>query len=154
MDNWSEVAATREFLPVNVESMFVGRPHSFNKIEDADRLSVNSALRKTRSIDASCMDIRSLSDYMSTSTLQMPRAKSEYNLSEKPAESPSFERPIAKALFAYLSSGDNQLSFIEGDNIGLIGERANGWQFGENLRTRQFGWFPVAYTDHEADVYG
>lgn len=53
----------------------------------------------------------------------------------------------AKALYAYLSNGDNQLSFLEGEVIALIGERNRGWQFGENLRTQKMGWFPVAYTE-------
>ncbi|CAL8092855.1 unnamed protein product [Orchesella dallaii] len=53
----------------------------------------------------------------------------------------------AKAVFAYLSTGDNQLMFLEGDLIALIGERNRGWQFGENIRTQKLGWFPVAYTE-------
>ena len=32
------------------------------------------------------------------------------------------ESSIARALFAYLSSGENQLSFLEGDLIALMGE--------------------------------
>lgn len=30
-----------------------------------------------------------------------------------------------------------------------MGNRAKGWQFGENLRTQMFGWFPIAYTESE-----
>lgn len=50
-----------------------------------------------------------------------------------------------------MSSGENQLSFLEGDRIALVGDRAKGWQFGENLRTHTFGWFPVAYTELEME---
>lgn len=50
-----------------------------------------------------------------------------------------------------MASGENQLTFHEHDRIALIGERAKGWQFGENLRTQLFGWFPVAYTEMERD---
>ena len=32
------------------------------------------------------------------------------------------DAPLARALFAYLSSGENQLSFLEGDLIALMGE--------------------------------
>lgn len=56
-----------------------------------------------------------------------------------------------RALYSYLASGENQLTFHENDRIALVGERAKGWQFGENLRTQLFGWFPVAYTENEAD---
>lgn len=40
---------------------------------------------------------------------------------------------------------------MEGDRIALVGDRAKGWQFGENLRTHTFGWFPVAYTELEQE---
>lgn len=76
---------------------------------------------------------------------------------------------LVQATYAYLSSGENQLSFHEGDtiaitgkcryvqkliyslittyNIHIIGERNKGWQFGENLRTQCSGWFPLTYTE-------
>lgn len=50
-----------------------------------------------------------------------------------------------------MASGENQLTFHENDRIALVGERAKGWQFGENLRTTLFGWFPVAYTENESE---
>ncbi|GFX75748.1 SH3 domain-containing protein [Trichonephila clavipes] len=52
-----------------------------------------------------------------------------------------------RALYSYLSSGEHQLSFHEGDAIVLIGERNKGWQYGENLRNHRVGWFPIAYTE-------
>lgn len=42
-----------------------------------------------------------------------------------------------RALYSYLSSGEHQLSFHEGDIIVLIGERNKGWQYGENLRNHR-----------------
>ncbi|XP_053668967.1 uncharacterized protein LOC128719368 [Anopheles marshallii] len=188
LDNWNDVAATREFLPPNVENMFTAKQalRDVEDDDDDDRESIASQLRKTRSIDASCLDMRSLAD-VANSTLQMPRAKSEFNLNNntgtllgghhhhhhhhgmmmmgggagsmvgggggsngKPDIS-HWERPTVKALYAYLSSGENQLSFLEGDRIALVGDRAKGWQFGENLRTQKFGWFPIAYTETERD---
>ncbi|XP_053671471.1 uncharacterized protein LOC128721717 [Anopheles nili] len=190
LDNWNDVAATREFLPPNVENMFSAK-QALRDVEDEDddddRESIASQLRKTRSIDASCLDMRSLAD-VANGTLQMPRAKSEFNLNNggggtllgggghhhhhamlmmggggggapsmiggvsngKPDIS-HWERPTVKALYAYLSSGENQLSFLEGDRIALVGDRAKGWQFGENLRTQKFGWFPIAYAETERD---
>lgn len=64
-----------------------------------------------------------------------------------PVPPPQWDTQLARALYAYLSSGDNQLSFLEGDVISLIGDRNKGWQFGENLRTQCTGWFPLAYTE-------
>lgn len=72
------------------------------------------------------------------------------NLNGSPASSAATEPAhvgFAKSLYAYLSNGDNQLCFLEGDVIALIGERNRGWQFGENVRTQKMGWFPVAYTE-------
>lgn len=57
------------------------------------------------------------------------------------------QRVTVKALYAYLPSGENQLLLEEGDCIALVGGKAKGWQFGENLRTQTFGWFPIAYTN-------
>lgn len=48
-----------------------------------------------------------------------------------------------------MPSGENQLLLEEGDRIALVGGKAKGWQFGENLRTQMFGWFPVSYTNTE-----
>ncbi|KAH8270094.1 hypothetical protein KR018_003974 [Drosophila ironensis] len=100
----------------------------------------------------------------------LPRAKSDFNLAlvgsgpgsgnkhkiieEQLAplgdEQRGDQRPLVKALYAYMPSGENQLSFEEGDRIALVGGKAKGWQFGENLRTQHFGWFPVAYTNAES----
>lgn len=60
-------------------------------------------------------------------------------------------RPVVRALYSYLASGENQLTFHENDRIALVGDLAKGWQFGENLRTQLFGWFPVAYTENELE---
>lgn len=155
VDQWNDVANSREFLPPNVESMFKRRIRD-NMSEDdssSDRGSISSQLRKTQSIDASCLDMRSIGDVINNS---MNRAKSEYNLTSNTnlinAEMNHWDqRPVVRALYVYLSSGENQLSFLESDRIALVGERAKGWQFGENLRTQQFGWFPVAYTEAEQD---
>lgn len=43
-----------------------------------------------------------------------------------------------RALYSYLSSGEHQLSFHEGDVIVLIGDRNKGWQYGENLRNHRW----------------
>lgn len=169
LDNWQDVASTREFLPPNVESMFgkqrgnqqqyhstMHRLDHFSEDEE-DNISISSQMRKTKSIDASLLDMKSLGDVAN----HMPRAKSEYSLTtnavqSKPPATPADiinwdQRPMVRALYAYLSSGENQLSFLEGDQIALVGEKATGWQFGENLRTQQFGWFPIAYTGDEME---
>ncbi|XP_044749979.1 GATA zinc finger domain-containing protein 14 isoform X2 [Coccinella septempunctata] len=178
IEKWSEVAKTREFLPDSVENIFTNRLRNISMWQDEDvysnprspnfeddRMSITSQLRKTKSMDASCLDIRSIGDVGSPVTT-MSRAKSEYNLNSsnnsltqdghsqprRPKSMavpppPQWDTQLARALYAYLSSGENQLSFLEGDLISLIGERNKGWQFGENLRTQCSGWFPLAYTE-------
>lgn len=48
--------------------------------DDADRSSMLTAMRKTKSIDASCLDMRSLGDVVNSAGMNMPRARSEFNL--------------------------------------------------------------------------
>ncbi|CAA9998252.1 unnamed protein product [Nesidiocoris tenuis] len=184
LDNWHDVAKSREQLPSSVENMFANKLSNIsfwndNNIDgdsprhgmDDDRLSVGCQLRKTKSVDASCLDMRAMGDmnssHMASPSRPLTRAKSDFNLNSSTSslihEPSSPERrpksmaipdtsawdntPLARALYAYLSSGDNQLSFLEGDVIALMGERNKGWQFGENLRTQCSGWFPLAYTE-------
>ncbi|XP_022830735.1 uncharacterized protein LOC111359418 isoform X1 [Spodoptera litura] len=178
LDEWLEVSRTREFLPPNVEAMFVSRMRqvSFWADEDVyasprvgdddDRASVGSALRKTRSVDASCLDVRSIGD-LGSPTQGLSRAKSDFNLqassnnddsatdtrtatrpsSLAPPTCTTRDPPLARALYAYAAAGDNQLSFQQGDVLALLGERTKGWQYGENLRSHHAGWFPLAYTE-------
>ncbi|CAH2037370.1 unnamed protein product, partial [Iphiclides podalirius] len=177
LDEWLEVSRTREFLPPNVEAMFVSkmRQVSFWADEDVyasprngdddDRASVGSALRKTRSVDASCLDVRSIAE-LGSPAQGLSRAKSDFNLqasshmeqendtrtttrpsSLAPPTSTSRDPPLARALYAYSAAGDNQLSFQQGDILALLGDRTKGWQYGENLRTHSAGWFPLAYTE-------
>ena len=42
-----------------------------------------------------------------------------------------------RAMFDHRAAGDNQLSFDVSDVIAIIGAQHDGWQFGENSRTRQ-----------------
>ncbi|XP_043251422.1 uncharacterized protein LOC122396800 [Colletes gigas] len=197
IDKWREVAATREYLPQSVEDMFASRLRQVSfwpedEENGGSELTMSSQLRKTRSMDSSCLELRPgpPSGNMSSTTYQGPsshlstvlsRARSEANLHastlsldpevpETPPRPRSMAPPVsrssgsgggggsgtgvswgdtslARALFAYLSSGENQLSFLEGDHIALMGDRQKGWQFGENLRTQSTGWFPLAYTE-------
>ncbi|XP_013199742.1 uncharacterized protein LOC106142506 [Amyelois transitella] len=178
LEEWLEVSRTREFLPPNVEAMFVSRMRQVSfwadeevyasprAGDDDDRASVGSALRKTRSVDASCLDVRSIGD-LGSPAQGLSRAKSDFNLQAslhtgepdtdaRIATRPSSlapptcairEPPLARALYAYAAAGDNQLSFQAGDILALLGERTKGWQYGENLRTHHAGWFPLAYTE-------
>ncbi|XP_050300685.1 uncharacterized protein LOC126739170 [Anthonomus grandis grandis] len=177
IEKWSDVAKTREYLPEAVENIFSNRIRQISVWQDEDlysnprspnfeedRMSLNSQLRKTKSMDASCLDIRSMAE-VGSPVNTLSRAKSEYNLNSsnntthdnhtptrRPKSMavpppPTWEAQLARALYAYLSSGENQLSFHEGDLIALIGDRNKGWQFGENLRTQCSGWFPLAYTE-------
>ncbi|CAH3896173.1 unnamed protein product [Pieris brassicae] len=176
LEEWLEVSRTREYLPPNVEAMFVSRMRQVSfwadediyasprNGDDDDRVSVGSALRKTRSVDASCLDVRSIADLGSPSQ-GISRAKSDLNLqaslhehdsdmrtstrptSLAPPTCTSRDPPLARALYAYAAAGDNQLSFQQGDILALLGDRTKGWQYGENLRTHSAGWFPLAYTE-------
>ncbi|XP_012271669.1 trichohyalin [Orussus abietinus] len=214
VDDWREIAATREYLPQSVEDMFASRLRQVSfwpedEENGGSELTMSSQLRKTRSMDSSCLELRlgpptgsapSSAHHGGPPHLPpvLSRARSEVNLhastlslgpevpetpprprSMAPASRNSgsvggggggggstgggggshvgggwTDTPLARALFAYLSSGENQLSFLEGDLIALMGDRQKGWQFGENLRTQSSGWFPLAYTEIIVDEPG
>lgn len=170
LEEWQGVASSREILPETMEKLFpsselrvCGEYASCNPLlgnEPQESLG-GGALRKTRSIDASCGDLRDVQELVYQRPLS--RAKSDFNLASSSASLVSSEyvaplRPksmvdnsktdtrYVMALYSYLSSGEHQLSFHEGDVVALIGERNKGWQYGENLRNHRCGWFPIAYT--------
>ncbi|KAI9564148.1 hypothetical protein GHT06_007886 [Daphnia sinensis] len=77
---------------------------------------------------------------------------------------PGSTKGTVRALYAYLSSGEHQINFLEGDLILLLGDepvsfhsnangdRNKGWYYGENVRTGKRGWFPLAYTEQVKDA--
>ncbi|KAK4318215.1 hypothetical protein Pmani_010791 [Petrolisthes manimaculis] len=163
LDNWQGVAATRESLPSPMLAVLPSaRPreegiYSTPQYDD-DALSLASQVRRARSVDGSCQDLSTLVDEIPARPVT--RARSEYNLDQHrftpdPAmlrrsvaiPEDSGRRAMARALYPYQTSGDNQLAFVENDFIVLIGEKNKGWQYGENMRTQRCGWFPVAYTE-------
>ncbi|XP_055908041.1 uncharacterized protein LOC129942922 isoform X1 [Eupeodes corollae] len=148
LDNWQEVASSREVIPTVYDSNFLRR---MEKLKEDESHSGSSMLKKARSVDAPYGDMRTLNDH-NYSQNSLPRAKSDFNLTASASNISNEnwdQRPVVKALYAYMPSGENQLPFAEGDRVALVGTKAKGWQFGENLRTQMFGWFPIAYTNAE-----
>lgn len=182
LEEWEDVAKSREALPEPIDKLFpptnnyksISEYASANIMENPPtttslyvpspyQYSVNNTLRKTRSIDTSCVDIRDapLDPFPPRPLI---RAKSDFNIASSNASlisndygvtlrPKSLAEPVSKsdhsrvrALYSYLSSGEHQLSFHEGDIIVLIGDRNKGWQYGENQRNHRRGWFPIAYT--------
>ncbi|CRL01687.1 CLUMA_CG014906, isoform A, partial [Clunio marinus] len=144
---WNDVSATREILPTNVDLAGAKKP-----LEPKDPLSsvydeygsVKSAgIRKSQSIHASTNSLRDAQS--DTYKMSRSRAMSSESLTTPSQQNNSLNGSVVSALFAYLSSAENQLNFYEGDKIHLIGEKTQGWQFGENLRTNSYGWFPISY---------
>ena len=46
-------------------------------------------------------------------------------------------RTQVRALYTHTANTDTQLSFCEGDIILVIGEKREGWQYGENIKTNR-----------------
>lgn len=147
---WNETASTRENLPTNAEVTGPRKPSDQRDPHTASVYgSVKSAMRKSQSIDASN---GSLGDAASnTFRMSRPRAMSELSLTSSRPQNGTANATLVPALYAYLSSGENQLSFYEGDKIMLIGEKTQDWQFGENTRTNTYGWFPISYVQQEIE---
>lgn len=222
LEDWQDIAQTREFLPDSVEatlpclvpiegSLYRLVDGIVDESDNADlhdlhaRCTLFTPPRKTRSMDAACLDMKSMDEIPSRMSMlngrrrvqgepgsrasdrererqrheaesrlrlgpspvpPLTRAKSEFNLSSSrqsldpdsssrprsmAVNDDAPRRPMVRALYSYLSSGDFQLSFHEGDLIAIAGDRNKGWQYGENLRSRRCGWFPVAYTESIAE---
>ncbi|KAG8184952.1 hypothetical protein JTE90_011083 [Oedothorax gibbosus] len=176
LEEWEDVAKSRESLPEPIDKLFppTNNYKSCNEYACANLLetpnntlrmgSPRSTLRKTRSIDTSCVDLRGEAT-VDHFPRPLARAKSDFNIASSNASLVSNDygvtlRPKSfvdgdpskgahsrvRALYSYLSSGEHQLSFHEGDVIVLIGDRNKGWQYGENQRNHRRGWFPIAYT--------
>nr|XP_036216932.1 putative uncharacterized protein DDB_G0282133 isoform X2 [Bactrocera oleae] len=169
LENWQEIATTREVIPAAaVYEAGGGGSYShasagkrMERLKDGEDMhavgnSSSSQLKKSRSVDAPYGDMRTLHESnVSYTQNSLPRAKSDFNLTTTTNSNDHVDhgqwdqRPVVKALYAYMPSGENQLPFEEGDRIAMVGSKAKGWQFGENLRTQMFGWFPIAYTNAE-----
>ncbi|XP_036326162.1 general transcriptional corepressor trfA-like isoform X2 [Rhagoletis pomonella] len=178
LENWQEIAASREVIPAAALYEMGGggggvgsysnasSGKRMERLKDGEDMhavgnSSSSQLKKSRSVDAPYGDMRTLHEsHVSYTQNSLPRAKSDYNLTTVTNSNDHTDhgqwdqRPVVKALYAYMPSGENQLPFDEGDRIALVGSKAKGWQFGENLRTQMFGWFPIAYTNAEGGGVG
>lgn len=71
--------------------------------DDDDGASVGSALRKTRSVDASCLDVRSIAD-LGSPTHGISRAKSDLNLQASLHTMEQGENSIKCAKFSNLNN--------------------------------------------------
>ncbi|KAJ8318378.1 hypothetical protein KUTeg_003469 [Tegillarca granosa] len=52
-----------------------------------------------------------------------------------------------RGVYSHVGEGDSKLSFAEGDVINLIGEKSDGWHYGQNTRSGKYGWFPLSFTE-------
>ncbi|XP_065219402.1 uncharacterized protein IRSp53 isoform X2 [Planococcus citri] len=179
MNSWNEIAKCREQIPESVESMFTTKMSQMNfypedqlersiSPEEEDVASMNTQLRKSKSIDSACMENQNGQEINTEVKHPLVKAKSDYNMNgstltlhrNEEINSNTLQRPksmaigdhwenknLVRALYSYLTNGENQLSFLKGDIISTIGERNKGWQYGENVRTKASGWFPMAYTE-------
>lgn len=110
--------------------------------DESDRGSVISAIRKTRSIDASCLDMRSIGDVVNCSVAHMPRAKSEFNLTSAAVEGKTvliIRKVKGEILSTFYSSSQMgsahhfswivRLSVVRRESAKFLGRRQNclGW---------------------------
>ncbi|GFR12504.1 brain-specific angiogenesis inhibitor 1-associated protein 2, partial [Trichonephila clavata] len=180
LEEWEDIAKSRESLPEPIDKLFppTNTYKSCSEYACANLLDHSiptstslyvpsphmdrATLRKNRSLDTSCVDLREPN--LDPFPKPLVRAKSDFNIASSNASLISNDygvtlRPKSlvdadiktghsrvRALYSYLSSGEHQLSFHEGDIIVLIGDKNKGWQYGENQRNHRRGWFPIAYT--------
>lgn len=150
IEYWNETAATREMLPMNGEMNGPQRPSPREPNSSVYGSVKSAAMRKSQSVHASTSSLRDPT--FENQKMSRSRAMSEHSLVSSPqSNGNNLNASVVTALFAYVSSGDNQLSFFEGDKILLIGEKTQGWQFGENMRSNSYGWFPISYVQQDME---
>ena len=54
---------------------------------------------------------------------------------------------VITAYYDHAAEEDGELSFLEGDRIGVLEKHDDAWWEGHCLRTGEKGIFPVNYTD-------
>lgn len=152
IDWWMEVAKTREILPSTNDMVTLKRLPIESKVNSNinnrhsnaydDYGSVKSFIRKSQSHHGSFLEVEPDDSYPSSSS-RPPRAMSEQSLASSQVAgklNSNKDDSIVTAIFDFMASAENQLNFHEGDKIHIIGEKTQGWQFGENLRSNQYGW--------------
>ena len=55
-----------------------------------------------------------------------------------PAPQPPGVSPQVQAVYTFDATVETQLSFKEGDILALMGEKSEGWQYGQNTRTGRY----------------
>lgn len=140
--SWNEISASREALPGTHNYIMIRKNFAHSVSIDSDDRSVNTAIKRNQSINGS------LSSISSTATEVQPITKTIVSRANKSDEAINNDRPLVKTYFSYEPSGDNQLSFLEGDTIALFDDHVKGWHYGENLRTKEVGWFPISYANN------
>ncbi|XP_071960540.1 BAR/IMD domain-containing adapter protein 2-like isoform X2 [Antedon mediterranea] len=84
------------------------------------------------------------------SSQTMPRNQMNRQMSEPASVQQSVsEEPkptLVQAIYGHTAASANQLSFVEGDIISLVGPRKESWHFGYNTRSKKSGWFPITFT--------
>ncbi|XP_076075472.1 BAR/IMD domain-containing adapter protein 2-like isoform X3 [Mytilus galloprovincialis] len=156
LPQWKQLSSRPQILPPEAErflyqtkeevgngSVYWGNGH----LPDETR-SLGSPYRRSNS--AHDMQRRPVSEYASPESFYagnfgaktMPHSR---GISVPPAAPPGTMQ--VRAIYSHVGEGDKKLSFTEGDLINVIGEPAEGWQYGVNTRSGQYGWFPMSFTE-------
>lgn len=59
---------------------------------------------------------------------------------------PPTSGPQVQAVYTFEAAVETQLSFKEGDVLLIMGEKCEGWQYGQHATTGRCGWFPLSFT--------
>ncbi|XP_033106684.1 brain-specific angiogenesis inhibitor 1-associated protein 2-like isoform X2 [Anneissia japonica] len=84
-----------------------------------------------------------------SSNQTLPKQQMNRQVSEPATQQSSAEEPrptLVQAIYGHTAASPNQLSFVEGDIISLVGPRKESWHFGYNTRSKKSGWFPITFT--------
>lgn len=156
LPQWRQLSSRPQILPPEAERLL----YQFKEDNDNDGIywenghlpgdtrSLGSPYRRSNS--AHDVHRRPISEYASPEGFYtgnfgaktMPHSR---GISVPPAAPPGGIQ--VRAIYSHVGEGDQKLSFTEGDLLNVIGDQADGWQYGLNTRSGQFGWFPLSFTE-------
>ncbi|PVD38842.1 hypothetical protein C0Q70_01466 [Pomacea canaliculata] len=162
LGSWRQLCAQPNILPRSADVLF----QILDKRHHEQMNSTSSyGVYVSDSISSSGSSGQSPLHHSHTPTMQRSGPLSEYALPESPSQSlsrsiamsmstppsgPPPEPPVGpqvQATYAHMPQQDCQLAFNVGDLITLLGEQVDGWQFGHNIHTGMYGWFPLSFTE-------
>eukprot|EP01117_Protostelium_nocturnum_P017918 TRINITY_DN7380_c0_g1_i2.p2 TRINITY_DN7380_c0_g1~~TRINITY_DN7380_c0_g1_i2.p2 ORF type:complete len:367 (+),score=177.05 TRINITY_DN7380_c0_g1_i2:294-1394(+) len=128
---------------------FIQKPVEVEKKSNEPAIvELESSDSESEGINSGKEDLESNLESSSTVEERMERTESDSSDDEIVKQSATEETehyPIVRSLYKYTARTERELSFQLGDEIMYLKEDYGGWWRGQNMRSKECGWFPSNY---------